>query len=91
MNIKKHYNRLIIIGRIFVIFWVSETIFFLLRDGSHYKAISYQEKICDNITMILMYIVIFYFVFILYKIIEIFAKADYWIEIEKNNKNDLKQ
>lgn len=34
------------------LFWIAETIYFLIKHGWHWKAINEQEQICDNIASV---------------------------------------
>jgi len=51
-------------------FWLIETIFYLLRDGWHYKPIHQDEIVCDTIAVWLMYGALISFCLTTYKIVE---------------------
>lgn len=46
---KKYFDIANVINFLAVNFWILETIFFLIRDGWHWKAISPEEKLVDKI------------------------------------------
>ena len=75
MTLKTKYDLCALIGRIAVLFWITETVFFLIRDGWHWKAVSEMEELADLVVNILFAIVLILFVSGLVDIFKLFAKA----------------
>jgi uncharacterized protein with PQ loop repeat len=56
--------------------WILETIFFLFFYGWHWKATQLPEMICDNISLVLILIGLYYLYRCIFKLIYAFIKYD---------------
>ena len=73
---------------LFFIFWQAETWFFIIRDGWHWRAVTTEEKICDNIAGWILAIAFMFIFSVLYDIARMFANANITsITINKEKEN----
>jgi hypothetical protein len=69
---KKLKNRLAFLGYAFL-YQVVQTVFFLVRDGWHWKAASTEEAVCDGLYLIVSMFGVYRFLWVCIDIVE--AKA----------------
>ena len=72
---KKRYKAMNIMLAIGVSLWIIETVFFLIRDGWHMKAISSEEQMLDYISATFINIGIILFASMLLSIVKMFVNA----------------
>ena len=72
---KRRYKAMNIMLVIGVSLWVMETVFFLIRDGWHMKAISSEEQMLDYISATFINIGIILFASMLLSIVKMFVNA----------------
>ena len=76
MKLKRKFKISQIFAISFFIFWQSETWYFIICDGWHWKAITEAENTCDGIASMLLTISFIFFFSILYDIVKLFAYAN---------------
>lgn len=72
---KRRYKAMNIMLVIGVSLWIIETVFFLIRDGWHMKAISSEEQMLDYISATFINIGIILFASMLLSIVKMFVNA----------------
>jgi len=72
---KRRYKAMNIMLVIGVSLWIIETVFFLIRDGWHMKAISSEEQMLDYISETFINIGIILFASMLLSIVKMFVNA----------------
>lgn len=65
-----------LIGVVSITFWFIETLFFLIRDGWHWKAITRDEQACDDLVGLGLSVTLWLFFWITFDIIQMFSTAN---------------
>jgi len=73
-KIRSSYLKSSIIGFITIAFWLIETTFFLIRDGWHFKAITKEEILMDDIVSLLFAVTIYFFVSAVVGLLDMFTR-----------------
>lgn len=81
-RIKKYYNLSWKIGLVGLLFWLAETIAFLIIEGWHLKATSEAEIMFDTIAKTIMSIGFWCFVYAVANVVNVFSTC---VEVTFNN------
>jgi len=83
MTNKTKFKAFTILSNVFLAFWLSETVFFLIRDGWHLKAASEEEAICDFISTGIAFSALGFLFSILIDVARSFSNArTYYVNVE---------